>query len=180
MNTLRLELELVRPSANEELMRQAFREADPENLSSDLNEPTEPRWKGTPYADELEIPRHATLDYVALVISAFKPGDYYIFNCSCGMPQCASIEHPIAVTHENNVIRWHILDSKTKRRFAFSKEQYAAAILSFLREVQNTVPLRELSYEFRIGLDYFSPRNLAWCIKTLETGITEGTGYERL
>ena len=122
MNTFRLEFELVQQSSHEELLDEIFRKNDPEVEIAAQKTPREPQWKGTPFADDVEIPEHATIDYIALLKSSVETGDYYVFNCSCRTPACASIEEPITVSHENEIIRWHIADAALETLFEFFKK----------------------------------------------------------
>ena len=180
MNILRLSLELDQLSQErDELWKKIFQEVDPEGHHGDETKPIPHGWNCTLYADEGVIEAHITIDYPNLVKSVFEPGKYYLITCTCNVPQCTGINDPIGVTHENQVIRWHITDPRPERRFTFSKAQYSSAILSFLREVQNTVPPSDVDYEFRIGCDHFSQRDLDRCIRVLESGTLEGPSKER-
>jgi hypothetical protein len=46
------------------------------------------------------------VDMDALKASSVCAGEYYIWNCTCGIPECAGLKQPIQVTHESETITW--------------------------------------------------------------------------
>lgn len=130
-------------------------------------------WDAKLFADDVPVNEGWHIDWVDLATSAFLDGDYFPLTCSCGVPQCARIHEPVRVAHEGNAICWHIIEPKPERRFRFDREQYRMAILDFLREVQRTVPRSKRGGKFNFGHACFRVTDLDWCIKTLDTGISD-------
>lgn len=46
-----------------------------------------------------------------------RPGRYMIFNCSCGIPECAGRLQGVEVKHEGDEIEFDDLDARRKWRF---------------------------------------------------------------
>ena len=46
------------------------------------------------------------VDVEALQKSMEQEGEYYIFSCCCGIPQCSSWEKPIQVKYAGDIIIW--------------------------------------------------------------------------
>ena len=53
-----------------------------------------------PYKDE-EI-----IDVPVFLKSLESDGNYFIFSCNCGLPECSGRTEGIQVFHDNNIIRW--------------------------------------------------------------------------
>lgn len=50
-----------------------------------------------------------TVDVSELVSSAFMPGEYCIFNCSCGVPECRGFDGIIVVHSQfSNTVEWKV------------------------------------------------------------------------
>ena len=135
-------------------------------------------WIGMLSIDDCLLNENYAIDYIDLAKSAIAGGDYYILTCGCGYPGCARLDEPIKVTHEADRICWHITDPRPERRFEFSRVAYSASILDFLRQAQAEVPRPENEDEFPFGYYGFHPHHLDWCVRTLESGLIVGTGYE--
>jgi hypothetical protein len=88
------------------------------------------------------------------------------------------LDDPIQVSHEGGRIFWHVRDPLPERWFEFSKDEYASSILDVLRKAQAEVPRPEEEIEFPFGYYGFCSSHLDWCVKTLESGVIVGTGYE--
>jgi len=139
----------------------------------------EKNWVGKLYADRHCINGGLYLNYVELVKSAFLPGKYDIITCSCGESGCAGIFELVTVTHDGDRIVWHLVEPGPERWFEFSKDQYRSALLESLRWVQAEVPRPENPNDYPFGHTCIYPWHIDWCIRTLETGIIEETGYEQ-
>ena len=50
----------------------------------------------------------ATVDTLMVVESAFKAGEYNIYNCSCGEPSCSGYDDGIIVLHHKQFVEWKI------------------------------------------------------------------------
>ena len=50
----------------------------------------------------------ATIDIEMLVESAFKAGEYNIYNCSCGEPSCSGYDDGIIALHHKHQVEWKI------------------------------------------------------------------------
>jgi hypothetical protein len=46
------------------------------------------------------------IDFNILQESLIKNGAYFIFSCSCGIPQCSGWHKGINVTHSANTLKW--------------------------------------------------------------------------
>ena len=69
------------------------------------------------------------------LIKSFEgSGDYWLLNCSCGVPECAGLYAPFHVTHlGGGVIHWHIEYPEPEREFYFSKGQAIQALITGFR-----------------------------------------------
>ena len=157
MNTIRLEIQIT---------------------EHDQDPPYDRDWRGLLHVDGVILNTSYSIDYIALAKSAITSGEYYILTCGCGDTGCAGIDEPISVVHDSGRILWHITDPLPERRFEFSKDEYSSVILEVLRRVQAECPCPEDAYAFPFGYYGFLPHHLDWCIKTLESGVIVGTGYE--
>lgn len=57
------------------------------------------------YIDGVEVSNESVSLY-DLIESLKQSGEYYIYNCSCGVPGCAKILNGVKVKHKSNTIRW--------------------------------------------------------------------------
>jgi hypothetical protein len=142
-------------------------------------EESESHWSVRMFAGDQELNEKYAIDWINLTKSALLPGGYFILTCGCGDPGCAGIDEPVSVFHKGSVIGWNVIDPKPERLLRFDKDQYRIAILKLLKEASLVVPYSEDSMTYRFGHYGFTSKNLDWCIRTLETGIIEGTGYEQ-
>jgi len=106
-----------------------------------------------------------TVDVRELVKSASVSGEFYIFTCGCGVPQCTGLDEGIVVIHYPQSLRWLIpfpmevgqLSSEERgkkgqrriyRECWFKKDEYVAAITAGLEQatrlLEATTPQPEL------------------------------------
>jgi hypothetical protein len=123
------------------------------------------------YADHILVNERWSIDWIALTKSVFLPRNYFILTCGCGVAACARLDEPIRVSHEGDIIGWHIIAPPPERSFEFERQQYRTAILEFLKGVKMIVPDSEDSMEYGFGYFGFVGSDLDWCIKTLESGV---------
>ena len=167
-------------------LAEGFSESEPHDAMNTLRFQLEkidgddgtPFWDAELLADDLLVNDGWSLDWIDLARSAFLPGGYFPLTCSCGVPECARLHQPVQITHQGNLIDWHIIEPKPERHFRFDKAQYRSAILDFLREVQRIVPRPEPGEPFGFGHVCFWVTDLDWCVKTLETGIVDDMAGE--
>ncbi|MHB9022678.1 MAG: hypothetical protein ACYC7E_00675 [Armatimonadota bacterium] len=129
---------------------------------------------GTVLNDEYAI------DYVELVTSCFKPGEYYILTCSCGEPGCAGLFSPIKVIHEADNICWEIAEPTPSIRYIFERQQYIVSIQSALEYALSQVPLIQHGQSFPLGPLGFGAYQLNWCVETLQRGAIITEPYPQL
>ena len=134
-------------------------------------------WTGYIYVDDCLIEEDWTIDWIEMAKSAIEPGGYFIFTCGCGVPECAGIYDPVMVTHTDDAISWDVIKPKPVRHFEFSKVEYREVLLTFLREVAGTVPRPLPGKPFLFSHICFWETELDWCIKTLETGERDNSGW---
>lgn len=60
------------------------------------------------------------LDFEMLKMSLKIDGDYFLFNCSCGIPQCAGYSEGIRTSSNDFFVYWEDLDGGNK--WMFEKE----------------------------------------------------------
>lgn len=74
------------------------------------------------------------VDAELLIKSLKSDGDYFIFSCCCGIPQCSKWLKPINVTHEGNKIRW--FDANSEITWHFDKNKLEEDIINIVAEVK--------------------------------------------
>ena len=73
--------------------------------------------------------KNLPIDFPSLMESAKISGEYYIWTCSCGIPECANITKGIDVLHDGAKIKWSNNSYPLKKRnLEFDKEEYCNAI----------------------------------------------------
>lgn len=63
------------------------------------------------------------INILDLINSKKNNGDFYIFTCSCGIPECMNI-YPVAIKHKENHVLWNF----EKGSFKFEKHDYQKKI----------------------------------------------------
>jgi len=97
-------------------------------------------------------PFHHCLDLYGLVKSTKHDGEFFIFTCTCGEPECANINFGILVTHEGNFIHWKVpnpiqQDSESDYgdepekydEFIFERDSYITTIRDALNQLKNFI-----------------------------------------
>lgn len=64
--------------------------------------------------NEAAYPEGDVLDFNLLKESIYVDGDFFLFNCSCGIPQCTGREKGVRTYHINDYTYWDDLDYGTK------------------------------------------------------------------
>ncbi len=95
--------------------------------------------KPYPYGDIVDI-----TNFKASLISN---GIYYIFNCSCGIPECAGRTKGIKVTHINDSLIWEDLDYNKK--WLFNIHQIKTSLDNIKKE-----ELKSKNYFNKKGVDF--------------------------
>jgi hypothetical protein len=70
------------------------------------------------------------VDILELVASAIRPGNYFIWTCTCGLPECSGIHKGIKVHYSDTTVKWTNNDAvpNNVNDHEFDKAQYVAAI----------------------------------------------------
>ena len=89
------------------------------------------------------------VDPWALLSSGFKCGEFYVFTCSCGFPECAGVFEGIRVYHRDGKTLWITTGLKPREVFIFNTEDYQDAIVGGLMEAAEAVPV--------LGIQTFPP-----------------------
>ena len=137
-------------------------------------------WDGFIHSNGKSVDNGWTIDWIEMAKSAIEPGDYFIFTCGCGVPQCARIYTPVKVTHSERTISWHIIEPDPERHFEFSKSEYRSALVNFLRQVAETVPRPVPGEPFLFSHVCFWATELDWCIKTMASEVKDNSAWWRL
>jgi hypothetical protein len=61
------------------------------------------------------------VDAELLIKSLKSSGNYFIFSCCCGLPECSKWIKPIKVEHEENMIKW--IEPNTENTWHFDKHK---------------------------------------------------------
>jgi len=75
-------------------------------------------------------PHSGTICPHALMHSTFQSDEHYIFTCSCGVPECSSINKGVLVVHYGRLVLWKAYYAEHDRLFLFDQRQYQSEILS--------------------------------------------------
>nr|WP_321227707.1 hypothetical protein [uncultured Psychroserpens sp.] len=62
-------------------------------------------------------------------------GEYYLFSCNCGVPQCSGWIKGVHVEHQENTIVWTNLN--TNKKWFIEKTKIEKDLSIFRKEVQN-------------------------------------------
>ncbi len=82
-----------------------------------------------PYADS------DIINAQELLSSLEKNGEFSIFSCCCGIPECSGWERGIQVLHTENAIQWTNLNNG--KIWHFSKEKIKTDLINIEEEVSN-------------------------------------------
>ncbi len=74
------------------------------------------------------------ISITALTESSIDSDEFYIYTCTCGVPECANIEHGVEVVHEDGLVVWRDRDVKPKRIAVFDRKDYRNEILTKVRQ----------------------------------------------
>ncbi|KFF06265.1 hypothetical protein [Flavobacterium reichenbachii] len=87
------------------------------------------------------------IDSYILQESLIKNGSYFIFSCSCGIPQCSGWLKGINVTHTTNTITWEDLNHNKIWNFEKSKIEQ---------------DLKNINEEVKIFKQYFAGKKIEY------------------
>lgn len=112
------------------------------NQKVNLSEKIELRIDGKlPYGEGI------TIDFPLILKSLKEDGIYILFNCSCGISECAGIYDGIQVTNSTDEVEWIDLDSGT--RWVFIRES-----------IENQIEvIKKESLEYR---KFFNKKNIEY------------------
>ena len=89
------------------------------------------------------------LDLVALRASAKVPDKYYLWNCTCGIPECGGISAPVVVSHQADTISWQC-DVRPLEMFGelrFDKATYQHTVARMFEQLQYELIMRRANGE---------------------------------
>lgn len=89
------------------------------------------------------------IDFPLILKSLKEDGNYILFNCSCGIAECAGIYDGIQVTNSTDEVEWIDLDSGT--RWVFLRKSIEKQIKTIKRE-----SLRYRSFFKKKEIEYVS------------------------
>lgn len=97
------------------------------------------------------------VDILELKDSANKSGNYCIWTCTCGIPDCGGVDpNGITIKHQDDKIVWSNLDFpiEDKREFIFDKKQYQFSVNSIWKNFKRQYfELKNTEQEFEVCLD---------------------------
>lgn len=64
-----------------------------------------------------------------------QDGEFYIFSCSCGVPECSGWNSGIQVLHSNGNIKW--TNPNNGKTWCFSKKKVEADLIQIRAELTN-------------------------------------------
>ena len=73
------------------------------------------------------------VDTFALLESMESDGEYFIFSCVCGLPECSGWNKGIIVSHQENTIKW--IDPNNGKDWLFNKNSMLEDIANIRTEV---------------------------------------------
>ena len=74
------------------------------------------------------------IDYDVLFKSLEANGEYFIFSCCCGVPDCGGWTNGIIVTHEENIVQW--MEPNSNRTWNFDKSCIEDNLKNIIEEVK--------------------------------------------
>ena len=78
-------------------------------------------------------------DYIALINSIDRSGEFEIITCWCGAASCVGLRQGVFVSHEENRVIWKINEPPPRRRLMFDAEAYAATIRALPRQANELI-----------------------------------------
>jgi hypothetical protein len=85
-----------------------------------------------------------TLDVRELVASTGRNGEFWLFTCGCGTPECAGIYHPVELLHAPDDVIWRVPFPMTQsgredpscREYVFQRQAYFDIVGSALAQAK--------------------------------------------
>lgn len=108
------------------------------------------------------------ISITALAESAIDSDEYYIYTCTCGVPECANIEHGVEVIHEDGLVVWRDRGGKPRRIAVFDRKEYRNEILTKVRQAL------VLHSDFGPGADFGAGDRLEFVLETLNRAEVVG------
>jgi hypothetical protein len=78
----------------------------------------------------LITPETVAFDVDALRASVEGDGEFWLITCWCGIPECAGVDGPVEVVHEDGAVRWLHPYDWLPTGLVFEAEAYAATVRS--------------------------------------------------
>lgn len=80
---------------------------------------------------------HGPVDLVELGKSLDQDGEYFIWTCECGVPECGGRHKGVRVRHLEDRVQWKDLD--TDQGYCFELDELRRAMARVLREGQTLI-----------------------------------------
>lgn len=74
------------------------------------------------------------VNYKLLLESMNVDGEYFIFSCCCGVPECSSYTKGIQVTHESDIIHWY--NPNSGESWSFDKKRIKSQLIIVKQEAE--------------------------------------------
>lgn len=92
------------------------------------------------------------IDSYILQDSLIKDGEYFIFSCCCGVPECSGWIKGIKVTHLENIVKWEDLNNNKTWFLEKSKiEEYLKTINEEVKIFKKYFAQKQIQY---VGFGY--------------------------
>lgn len=96
---------------------------------------------------EKPYPEDDIINASALQESLVKDGEYFVFSCCCGNPECSGWMKGIKVTHSENILKWENLNNNRTWNLEKNKiEEY----------------LKNINEEVKIFKKYFADKQIEY------------------
>ena len=75
-----------------------------------------------------------TVDLELFLESLEKDGEYFIFTCICGMPNCGGWEKGIEVSTQGDIVQW--IDDKSEKTWRFDRTHILKQVADLKKEAR--------------------------------------------
>ncbi|MEH2213095.1 hypothetical protein [Nostoc sp.] len=92
-----------------------------------------------------------------LIQSIDRDGQFYIITCWCGVPECAGVTKGVNVFHNQDLIRWTVIQPEPLRTLTFTKKMYENAIRTAVKQGKKLIA--EAKYSSNQNLEVVPMQN---------------------
>jgi hypothetical protein len=133
-------------------------------------------WYAKIIIDGLIINTKNAIDWTELAASCKKTGNYFIFTCDCGFPECGGIWKPVRVTVLKKLIRWKMPYPEPARNFQFDRlaivKEFQIGISKIKRKVEVAGLENEWTSNYPVGPFGTDHSKIKDCLNNLDEIIT--------